>query len=51
MHYIALSTELWYGVMDQKLGNTTLDAELKWLEQDLIKADSNRANVPWSEAL
>jgi hypothetical protein len=46
VHYIALSTEHWFGVTD-KAGNATLQAMLKWLEEDLKKANANRDNVPW----
>jgi len=44
VHYIALSTELWFGVTDLKTDRKT---QLAWLEQDLIKANANRQNVPW----
>eukprot|EP01059_Diplonema_ambulator_P028959 TRINITY_DN47_c0_g4_i2.p2 TRINITY_DN47_c0_g4~~TRINITY_DN47_c0_g4_i2.p2 ORF type:complete len:561 (+),score=220.40 TRINITY_DN47_c0_g4_i2:44-1684(+) len=44
VHYIAMSTELWFGITD---GNTTLDTFIAWVKDDLDKANKNRANVPW----
>ena len=44
VHYVALSTELWFGV---KSGAVDTKAMLAWLEADLEKANANRANVPW----
>lgn len=46
VHYITLSTEMWFGTRstDGKVNTTTM---LKWLENDLIAANKNRANVPW----
>jgi hypothetical protein len=46
VHYIALSTEHWFGVKD-KAGKATLQAMLAWLEEDLKKANANRDAVPW----
>ena len=45
VHYITLSTEMWFGTQstDGKVNTTTM---LKWLENDLIAANKNRANVP-----
>lgn len=44
VHYVALSTELWFGV---KSGAVDTKAMLAWLEADLAAANANRANVPW----
>eukprot|EP00040_Diaphanoeca_grandis_P037041 m.239430 g.239430 ORF g.239430 m.239430 type:complete len:515 (+) comp33745_c3_seq3:1506-3050(+) len=44
VHYIALSTELWFGVTDLK---TTRETQLAWLEKDLQAANLNRDKVPW----
>ena len=46
MHYIALSTELWFGV-GMLAGKASLEDQLKWLEADLIAANANRDKVPW----
>jgi hypothetical protein len=45
VHYIAVSTELYFGVKGGADG--TLEKQFAWIEQDLIKAQANRANVPW----
>lgn len=44
VHYIALSTELWFNVHDSKVNTQT---QLDWLEADLKAATANRAKVPW----
>eukprot|EP00755_Sulcionema_specki_P007987 Sspe_Gene.5761::Locus_1913_Transcript_1_1_Confidence_1.000_Length_1870::g.5761::m.5761 len=44
VHYVAISTELWFGVVDWHTSMFTL---LEWLKKDLKKANENRANVPW----
>lgn len=44
VHYIALSTELWFGVGDLSVNKATM---LKWLEADLQAANANRDKVPW----
>lgn len=44
MHYISVSTELWFGVKDDK---TTKDTFLAWVEKDLEAANKNREAVPW----
>eukprot|EP00755_Sulcionema_specki_P004860 Sspe_Gene.31210::Locus_15406_Transcript_1_3_Confidence_0.250_Length_1816::g.31210::m.31210 len=44
VHYVAMSTELWFGVTD---GKTTKDSFISWLKDDLKKANANRDAVPW----
>ena len=46
VHYIALSTELWFGVSSPNTGVDRV-AALAWLEADLIAANANRERVPW----
>ena len=45
VHYITLSTEMWFGTKstDGKVNTTTM---LAWLEEDLIAANKNRDTVP-----
>lgn len=45
VHYIAVSTELWFGV-GLEIG-VELKSQLEWLEEDLKAANANRDNVPW----
>lgn len=45
VHYIAISTELWFGVGN--LGKVGVESLLKWLREDLTAAQANRHNVPW----
>lgn len=45
VHYVAISTELYFGVSGGPDG--TLAAMYEWIEADLTKANNNRANVPW----
>ena len=44
VHYVAISTELWFGVTDN---STTLLTFLDWVKKDLEAANNNRENVPW----
>jgi hypothetical protein len=44
VHYISISTELWFGVHDDKVNLTT---QLEWLKSDLAVANKNRAENPW----
>jgi len=44
VHYISVSTELWFGVGDGQSNTSTF---LKWAEADLEAANKNRAAVPW----
>ena len=44
MHYIALSTELWFSVGEVGVGR---ESQLAWLEEDLKAAAANRDKVPW----
>lgn len=44
IHYVSLSTEIWFGVTD---GKVTRETQLAWLEEDLKAAHQNRENVPW----
>jgi hypothetical protein len=44
VHYVSISTELWFGVTD---GTVNKDTQLAWLEKDLQAANQNRENVPW----
>merc|ERR1719443_2159879 len=44
MHYISISTELWFGVHDNK---TTRETQLAWLKKDLAAANKNRDQIPW----
>ena len=44
VHYVSISTELFFGVTD---GKTTADTLLTWLKADLEKANQNRDKVPW----
>mmetsp|Transcript_36729 Transcript_36729/g.77972 ORF Transcript_36729/g.77972 Transcript_36729/m.77972 type:complete len:362 (+) Transcript_36729:3-1088(+) len=44
VHYVSISTELWFGVTD---GKTTLKTMLSWLEKDLQAANNNRDFAPW----
>lgn len=46
-HLIALDTNIYYFESE----NIYRDAQLKWLENDLIQAHANRANVPWIIAM
>ena len=46
VHYVATSTEVWFGV--HAVGETdTCSKQLEWLKADLAKANANRANIPW----
>eukprot|EP01060_Flectonema_neradi_P028170 TRINITY_DN378_c0_g1_i4.p1 TRINITY_DN378_c0_g1~~TRINITY_DN378_c0_g1_i4.p1 ORF type:complete len:544 (+),score=134.07 TRINITY_DN378_c0_g1_i4:45-1676(+) len=44
VHYIAMSTELWFGVHDDSTNLTTF---LDWVKKDLEAANKNRENAPW----
>lgn len=44
VHYVSMSTELWFGVTD---GKVTKESFLTWLRHDLEAANSNRHNIPW----
>merc|ERR1719223_1263466 len=44
VHYVSISTELWFGVSDGKVTKNTL---LDWLKKDLETANRNRKAVPW----
>jgi hypothetical protein len=46
VHYVAISTEAWFGV-GLKKGQATLEEQYKWLKADLEAANANRAAVPW----
>eukprot|EP01065_Artemidia_motanka_P042874 TRINITY_DN581_c0_g3_i1.p1 TRINITY_DN581_c0_g3~~TRINITY_DN581_c0_g3_i1.p1 ORF type:complete len:552 (+),score=214.86 TRINITY_DN581_c0_g3_i1:78-1733(+) len=43
VHYVAISTEIWFN----PLLWLYKEAQLKWLKADLEAANKNRANVPW----
>jgi hypothetical protein len=45
VHYVAISTELYFGVEGGADGN--LKAMYEWIDADLERANANRANVPW----
>jgi hypothetical protein len=44
VHYIAISTEVWFGVGGIDVNRKSL---LAWLEADLKAANANRDKVPW----
>jgi len=44
VHYISLSTELWFGIKDNATDKASL---LMWLEKDLQLANRHRDTVPW----
>lgn len=44
VHYVSLSTELWFGVTDNR---STTASFLEWVQKDLTAANANRENVPW----
>ena len=44
VHYVSISTEIWFGVGD---GKVTLQTQLDWLKKDLAAANENREAVPW----
>ena len=44
VHYVSLSTELWFGVGDN---NTSVKSFLAWLVKDLEAANEKREEVPW----
>jgi len=44
VHYVSLSTELWFGTTD---GRSTKDSMLEWLRKDLVAANKNRETAPW----
>eukprot|EP00041_Stephanoeca_diplocostata_P034117 m.1144845 g.1144845 ORF g.1144845 m.1144845 type:complete len:676 (+) comp24464_c0_seq12:41-2068(+) len=44
VHYIAISTELWFGVGTK---DVNLASFKEWLKKDLEAANQNRENVPW----
>eukprot|EP00929_Paragymnodinium_shiwhaense_P003129 TRINITY_DN10353_c0_g1_i1.p1 TRINITY_DN10353_c0_g1~~TRINITY_DN10353_c0_g1_i1.p1 ORF type:complete len:589 (-),score=88.12 TRINITY_DN10353_c0_g1_i1:439-2148(-) len=46
VHYVTISTELWFGITD---GKTTKETQLEWLEKDLAAASTPeaRAETPW----
>lgn len=43
VHFVAIDTEVYAYSTDQG----QIERQLNWLEQDLIKANNNRQNVPW----
>jgi hypothetical protein len=43
VHYVAISTEVYFGVGAK---NAT-QAQFEWLKSDLMKANANRKNVPY----
>ena len=48
VHYIAISTELYFGVKSTNPDDDgSLAKQFAWLEADLEKAQLNRKNVPW----
>merc|ERR1711907_195710 len=47
VHYISISTEIQGGAMLTRGGYKLVKDQYEWLEQDLIQANKNRANVPW----
>eukprot|EP01061_Rhynchopus_euleeides_P018634 TRINITY_DN307_c1_g1_i2.p1 TRINITY_DN307_c1_g1~~TRINITY_DN307_c1_g1_i2.p1 ORF type:complete len:560 (+),score=221.09 TRINITY_DN307_c1_g1_i2:41-1681(+) len=44
VHYVSISTELFFGVKDK---HTNAESFIKWLKEDLKKANTNRDAVPW----
>jgi len=44
MHYVSISTELWFGVGDNHTNKLSL---LAWLKKDLVAANKNREVTPW----
>ena len=44
VHYVSISTELWFGVGTLEVNALTL---IEWLKKDLAAANKNRKNVPW----
>ena len=44
VHYVSMSTELWWGVSDP---DTNVTSFIAWLKADLAKANLNREQVPW----
>jgi hypothetical protein len=44
MHYVSISTELWFGVKDPHVNLATM---LEWLKMDLEEANKNRGVAPW----
>lgn len=44
IHYVSISTELWFGVRDNK---TTLATMLDWLKKDLAATNKQRDVTPW----
>lgn len=47
VHYISISTEIQGGAMLARGGTALIEAQYKFLEEDLKRANKNRANVPW----
>lgn len=43
IHWIAIDTEVYVYSVDQG----QIQRQMNWLEQDLVKANQNRQNVPW----
>lgn len=44
VHYVSMSTELFFGVTD---GKVTKDSFIAWLKNDLEAANKNRDKIPW----
>eukprot|EP01060_Flectonema_neradi_P028171 TRINITY_DN378_c0_g1_i5.p1 TRINITY_DN378_c0_g1~~TRINITY_DN378_c0_g1_i5.p1 ORF type:complete len:562 (+),score=143.07 TRINITY_DN378_c0_g1_i5:55-1686(+) len=44
VHYVAISTEMWFGTGDLTANLLTM---LEWLKDDLKKANENRDKFPW----
>ena len=44
VHYVAISTEMWFGTGDLTANLLTM---LRWLRNDLKKANENRDKFPW----
>ena len=44
VHYVSISTELWFGVGGGGVNTTSL---MTWLKKDLAAANKNRQHVPW----
>ena len=49
VHFVALDLNMYAGV--DACGETCRVAQLKWLNEDLVAANANRANVPWIVAM
>jgi hypothetical protein len=48
VHYVAISTELYFGVTSEAAGDAgTLPKMFAWIQRDLAAANVNRKAVPW----